>query len=313
MTKAEDLPSRPRQHQLETESRNHFQSAIPSRWVYRSLDQDYGIDGEVEIFNEYGTATGNKFLVQLKATDEKNIKNALRLRLPLSKIKYYHSLHLPVLIVKYHSPSGKLYWRWFHAFDPYYGKRMKNSIAFNFIPDDTWTDTTSERIDLDVEAYRHINSSHFPRPLHISISFRENEIHGVPAYLIHSRLREFCDKVKHLIFLDTRESLSNEIIVTKEAIMINIAGACACTLHIRSGYTKEQASSSLHFDIMIAIGIAIAIEGHILEAGDIIAPFLVGSSLIQNVEIALRLSFVLSNANKMDSAFEIAEELIQRS
>ena len=78
-------PQRPRQHQLETESKRHFESVIPSSWIYRPLDQDYGIDGEVEIFNDSGDATGYKFLVQLKSTDQSDLKKGLRLRLPLSK------------------------------------------------------------------------------------------------------------------------------------------------------------------------------------------------------------------------------------
>ena len=48
----DNLPKRPRQHQLETESKRQFESAIPSSWIYRAKDQDYGIDGEVEIFDD---------------------------------------------------------------------------------------------------------------------------------------------------------------------------------------------------------------------------------------------------------------------
>ena len=73
------MPKRPRQHQLEVESRAAIRTAIPPVWVYRDLDQDYGIDGEVEIFDSAGLATGTKFLVQLKATDATNLGKALRL------------------------------------------------------------------------------------------------------------------------------------------------------------------------------------------------------------------------------------------
>lgn len=127
-------PKRPRQHQLETESKRHFESVLPSRWVYRPLDQDYGIDGEIEIFDDSEYATGYKILVQLKATDETDIEKGLRLRLPLSKMKYYKSLDLPVLIVKYHSPSGSLYHRWSHALDPYYTKRTPKALTFQLLP-----------------------------------------------------------------------------------------------------------------------------------------------------------------------------------
>ena len=305
------MPQRPRQHQLETESRTCFQSAIPSRWVYRALDQDYGIDAEVEIFDDSSLATGYKFLVQLKATDEQDIRKGLRLRLPLSKMKYYSSLNLPVLIVKYHSPSGRLFSRWFHSLDPYYTKRGENAITFHFDPDDVWKDTTPKRIVADVEAYRHLKSSHFPRPLHISISLKENEIHKVPAYVIHSRLRELGRQVKHLLLLDICEISSNEILVTNKKIVVKIAGACTLTLHTRQGYTIGDANSSLHFDIMIAIGLAIAYEGHIIEAAEIVSTFLIDSNLTQIPEIVMQLSLILSKANKMHAAFEVAEELFK--
>jgi len=50
-------PSRTRAHELETESEAAFRAAIPSRWVFRRKSDDYGIDGEVEIFYLNGKAT----------------------------------------------------------------------------------------------------------------------------------------------------------------------------------------------------------------------------------------------------------------
>ncbi|MGI9281651.1 MAG: DUF4365 domain-containing protein [Endozoicomonas sp.] len=82
------LPKRHRTHQLEAESVLEIQNAIPSTWVYRTPEYDYGIDGEVEIFDDEGIATGNKFLVQLKATDQEKLSKALKLRLRIeTKIK----------------------------------------------------------------------------------------------------------------------------------------------------------------------------------------------------------------------------------
>lgn len=69
------MPKRHRSHQLESESRVAFRSLLPSTWVVRDLDQDYGIDAQVEIFDESGEATGLTFLVQLKATDSLKLKD----------------------------------------------------------------------------------------------------------------------------------------------------------------------------------------------------------------------------------------------
>ncbi|GAA2022841.1 hypothetical protein GCM10009779_03390 [Polymorphospora rubra] len=51
------MPQRPRSHELETESRRAFEALLPSSWVVRRVEDDYGIDLEVEIFEE-GSATG---------------------------------------------------------------------------------------------------------------------------------------------------------------------------------------------------------------------------------------------------------------
>jgi Domain of unknown function (DUF4365) len=106
------MPQRPREHELETESQRALANAVPSGWVVRHLENDYGIDGTVEIF-EGGHATALSFHVQLKATDNADLPNALRsVRFPLERAEYYSDQKLPVLIVLYHAPSEQLYTRW---------------------------------------------------------------------------------------------------------------------------------------------------------------------------------------------------------
>ena len=112
------MVQRPRSHQLETESRRAFSSSLPSLWVFRDLSPDYGLDGLVEVFDPHGRATGDLFFVQLKATDEKDVDKALRVRLTRRVSDYYNTLLLPVLLVVYHSPTRALYARWLPEQDP---------------------------------------------------------------------------------------------------------------------------------------------------------------------------------------------------
>ena len=46
------MPKRPKQHQVEDLSVVAFRKTLPRQWIYREKDKDYGIDGEVEIFDE---------------------------------------------------------------------------------------------------------------------------------------------------------------------------------------------------------------------------------------------------------------------
>src|ERR1700687_5419394 len=110
------MPTRPRSHVLETESRRAFGVLLPSEWVTRSLESDYGIDEQVEVFNKTGRAPGLMFLAQLKATDTQDLRSALKLSLKVDALSYYRSLELPVMMVRFHSPTKKFYWRWVHEF-----------------------------------------------------------------------------------------------------------------------------------------------------------------------------------------------------
>src|SRR5436190_15060219 len=114
------MPHRPRSHEIETKSRNAFRAAVPTRWVVRDVDQDYGIDLEVELFDDEGIATGQRFFVQLRATDDVRLERALAVRLSLDALSYYRSSDAPVLIVRYHVPTGQIFSRWAHTYDPYY-------------------------------------------------------------------------------------------------------------------------------------------------------------------------------------------------
>jgi len=87
------VPKRSRSHQLETLSEDRFRNLIPELWVVRRKDYDYGIDLEVELFDENESATGLMFYVQLKATDDQTKRN--RISLKEDSRSYYRSLRPP--------------------------------------------------------------------------------------------------------------------------------------------------------------------------------------------------------------------------
>lgn len=63
------MAKRPRQHILETESKNALNSILSSEWVTNYQSSDYGIDAKVQIF-ENGKSTPYFFFIQLKSTEE---------------------------------------------------------------------------------------------------------------------------------------------------------------------------------------------------------------------------------------------------
>ncbi|MBI9090916.1 MAG: DUF4365 domain-containing protein [Desulfobacterium sp.] len=102
---------RNRQHIIEDESENILKSLIPTEWVLRKLIPDYGIDYDVEIF-ENEAATGLHFFLQLKGTDKKEKDDTISIQLDRKYIEYYQLLALPILFVYVSVKSKKVWAKW---------------------------------------------------------------------------------------------------------------------------------------------------------------------------------------------------------
>jgi len=99
---------------------------------------DYGLDGMVEVFDGQGRATGHMFFVQLKATDEKDFKAALRVRLARQTFDYYNTLVLPVLLAVFHAPTSSLYARWLLEDLFQVRPRQSKTLTVQLCEDDKW-------------------------------------------------------------------------------------------------------------------------------------------------------------------------------
>ncbi len=161
------LPRRSRTHQLEELSIDKFKSLLPAEWVYRTPTHDYGIDGEVEVFDGEGYTTGKKFLVQLKATDEKNVDKATKLRMSIEKLNYYHQLDQPILIVRYLANSNDIYVRWFHGLNPNKDKISKKSFCMIFESNNLWNDNKLETLIGELNTYFLLNNFPLQKPVRI--------------------------------------------------------------------------------------------------------------------------------------------------
>jgi len=200
-SKIGDMPQRPRPHVLEEESRKKFREAIPSQWVVRRLDPDYGIDEHIELFDETGDATGLSFLAQVKGTDSVDIKRALGVPTEIETLRYYRSLDTPVMVVSYHSPTGSLFWRWAYEFDPYYARKGSKQVTFTIPKDNRWGDGTPSRVRRDLETFRRLRSPNIGWPIEFELVLEGDEFFEVPAVLIESAIREAFQPLSSIIKL----------------------------------------------------------------------------------------------------------------
>jgi hypothetical protein len=182
---------RPRSHQLETESRNAFRQVLPSRWVCRDIHQDYGVECEVELFDAAENATGERFLVQLKATDSD--AEAPQVRLRSETVAYYERSVLPVLLVLYGATRRALHARWFHTLDR--DKRSASGLTIKFAASDLLTAETVERLALEARAYLALGATSPSTPVHFDLRIASNPIYGVQRHKLYSEIRELEHKV----------------------------------------------------------------------------------------------------------------------
>jgi tetratricopeptide (TPR) repeat protein len=151
------MPIRSRSHALEEQSVRRFGDALPSGWAYRKKDPDYGIDGEVEIFNPDGSSTGLSFNVQLRATDDADRADSVRLE--VDELDYYRSLDVPTAVVRYGSPDESIFWQWASNI------RSRVEIAegqkttsYRFSEAERWTEDTPSVIRRSLEVRRRLSS-----------------------------------------------------------------------------------------------------------------------------------------------------------
>lgn len=308
------MPKRPRSHQLEEESWKAFSNAIPNYWILRKPQPDYGLDGEVEIFNQSGSSTGLMFLVQLKGTDTVNKLKALSFPFSLEMLDYYKSLPMPVLLVRYHSPSKELYFRWVHGIDPYYSrKKGSKSVSVKFKEENKWTGQTPDSVVKYLKIFKQLHNPNLPLPIKFVFDFPEREVFSVASAKIESMVRDAAGALSDIISFQAKpdDELTPKIKITSDLIEINLAGIYGCTFHIfPKTYSKENIHELPH-DVLIAISLALHGLGHDSIAADIAKEHILASGLRKQFEVIREIAACFAFARRVDLALNVAKEFIE--
>ena len=249
------MPKRPRQHQLEDRSRLAFRSRLPSAWIFRDHVPDYGIDGEVEIFDSAGLGTGLRFLVQLKATDNPALGPGLKIPFRLDTFKYYRQLETPILIVRYHAPSDRIFARWFHRFDGYYARRGGKTVTFALAPEDEWTSSTADRLVSDLKAIRQLKGHGLPVPLTLRLVIEEDAIPGSSAADLRWEISTAAERIPRVINVAPDDSVASHatIRIGSEEFRASLSDVKGCTLHTGESYLSGPGRKSLSSDLFLAL------------------------------------------------------------
>jgi len=189
----ENMPKRPKQHQVEDLSITAFKNLLPREWVFREKDRDYGIDGEVEIFTSAGEATGLIFYVQLKATDSLDLSAQRKVQLKIETINYFRELPLSILIVRYSEQAKDTYIKWSFEIDLFAIKDDAKTFLLVMNESNLWIDTTPSLIYETVNNIRYIKNCSSLFPLKLKLNFSFDSILGYSPYEIKSYIRDFIE------------------------------------------------------------------------------------------------------------------------
>ncbi len=103
----------PKQHEIDEQACRVFDSALPASWVCRPQLKDYGVDKEVEIFEE-GKSTGIIFKVQVKGTEKPGFSSddlIISFSLSVGDVGYYcEELKVPIVLVVIDVTTSKIWW-----------------------------------------------------------------------------------------------------------------------------------------------------------------------------------------------------------
>jgi hypothetical protein len=307
------MTRRPRSHQLEDESWKTLCNSIPNQWVLRKPQPDYGIDGEVEIFDKSGSPTGLLFFVQLKGTDIKDKAKTPSCRIPLKTLRYYKSLPLPVLLIRYHSPSKSMYFRWSKAVDPYYTRKGSKTIKVDFSEEARWSEKTPDLLVEYLKFFQHFTTPVISLPIDFRFEFADKEVFSFPVSVVQSIIREAGCSVSEIISFSSGKrssTLSPRIKITNDLILIEIEGLKSFNLHLKSGYSKEEVKTKLPHDVFVGISFVLHILGQSNLAAEIASKYILSSRLLSNERLIFEIASCFFLARRVDMALKLSEQLL---
>jgi tetratricopeptide (TPR) repeat protein len=301
-----EMPERPREHVLGDEAQDAFRLLLPKGWIYRSKPSDYGIDGEVELTSAEGQLTGRLFYVQLKGTDTISLEEALKIRLKISTVNYFRALDLPVLIVRYHAPTTKIYVRWFESVSSSLPEAGQDTVSIKFSEEDEFTSTRSATISNELEGIRLIKFNKLTLPVGATIGCRSGQqIRGFSAAEIVSAVKSLVST--GIVRFKPDVPIAVEIGTDQTDITIGIVYKMSVQTDTLFSHSSLQVSAA---NILAAIGIALGRvrQGH--AGATLILSSARQASLLNSFPYGLEAAFCLAADNRTAEALQVANSII---
>ena len=306
------MPKRTREHILEDESWKHFSDLVPDNWIIRKPAPDYGIDAEVEIFSKDGSSTGLVFFVQIKATDQKNLSKTLKLIFKKDTLRYYYKLELPVLIVRYHSPTKSIFIRWAHSIDLYYSVPDATSYTINFSEDSRWGKDTPKSIEKYLEKWRDLKKA-LPLPIELLLQYDVQFSDKTYPLKLESKLRMLIKSQGLPIRLISKKGndLSAQLTVAPTEVKISLLEKNLFVMHNLQNKDGKYDEFSLPYDLMTIIGCSFFLNSRKNIAFQILTENLPYSSFINSLEFLSLIASFIDSEKDINTAIRLMENTLE--
>ncbi|MBW3590070.1 MAG: DUF4365 domain-containing protein [Actinobacteria bacterium] len=297
-----------------TESGRAFLAAIPSSWTVEQRESDYGVDFDVELF-QGGHTTGLHFGVQLKSTDKARRRASVRIK--RSTANYWSSLEYPILVVLYESVSGRLWWQWWHRYDPHGSDTSAARFTLPFPSDQVWDKTeTPADIETEVAAYRSWASAEAHLPLRVVIR-GEGEVAGVGVGSIIAALRRRLRNFEDLFQVGASPAgpLSLTVDIAPNESVVWISGGGSATLHypgVEATHLDGDVAKRLSADLLLLIADRVAVLGLKKHAARVVSDAMRESSVVFDPDIASKALFLLLEGGPVAEAIDLLHALTRQ-
>lgn len=306
---------------LEELSRQAFRQALPAEWVVRPVEDDYGVDREVEIFVD-GYATGLTFKVQLKAS-ERAPRSGPSHRVRTEQISYWKSLDVPVLIVYWVVETASLYGRWTHTLGREHGiDPAAATMTVSYEAGDLLVDA-ADRLLGDALVARELRAGRLPQPfalrLRVDDSFvaaSEPELIVRLRSLVRSRSLGSLVKVLPAGLDDHRPEFLVHLSggrsnVLRASLPIDVASVrVTMPTDAYAGPQDQAALSILASDVLVAIAVALERTGARGPAARLLDGVARASSIATSPELAQTIAELLDDQEMAAEALALAVRLM---
>ncbi|WP_233900505.1 DUF4365 domain-containing protein [Tenacibaculum piscium] len=305
------MPKRPKQHQLEDLSRAKFQLCLPEKWVIRDKDKDYGIDCEVELFDDNENSTGILFYVQLKATGSKKKSEIFNVDFRIDTLEYFKQLEIPVLLARYSQHLDKVYVKWVNQVDLSFAKEKAKTFRIKVQESDEWTQKTVNQIENDLNNVRLLNSGFFQFPLTYSINFEDDNIQNISNNQFKIQLRnevnEYSDFLK---YKNNNENYLINVSIDKNVLLVQTSILKGVFIHNLDKRPKENFIKILSSDILLSLAVCMKMVGQIDFCAKIIFENELENKLIEMNEILFLLLPELLSSSYFENTLNLINKVL---